>query len=353
MSRTILIAALLGAPAPLAAATVEISTGPIWVNPGDGAGGSANVASFKLVAPSVDSDITWISGANVTDQQVHVQQQWTESKFDRSELGGIGARTLAGFKDADGPGPRGSTTETRGSGSTEVEYTPEGVAASAHVVLTAIGNLGRVPNDGQTPVVVDYSARAEAKDPLIVKAAQLAETGLGSGLADVFFGYALQALDISGGVPGFGQYSTASAAWSVVVGGVATSVMSLAVNAAGEVAVTGSPGVSIFRLDSLLGPLPSDLTTAISIASIEALLRADILPDNRLDTPLFFGALIEDAFDFDDSDLGLEAFRVTGDAGTSEPAMKIGYVPVPPAAAGLVLALSALGAVARRRGRPA
>jgi hypothetical protein len=352
MLRPLLIAALLCAPSHLLAVTVEISTGPIWVNDEtDGSGGGANVASFKLVAPDIDSDITWISGPNTTDFLEHAKEEWVEPKFNR-EGGGIGFRKLTGFIDKDGPGPRGSTTETRGSGLTDVEFTPAGVRASAHVVLTAIGNLGPVPNTGQIPVDVNFLAHAEAKDPLIVKGQQLAAAGLTVGVANVFFGFALTVLDISSGFPGLGQYSTASAAWSVIVGGVATPVLSLAFDAAGDATVTGSPDVSIFLLDTLNSPPPPDLTTAISVASIESLLLADILPDNRLDTPLIFGALVSGAFNFDDSDLGLEAFRVTGDGGVTEPALKIGYVPLPPAAAALLLGLLALGSLAGPRRRP-
>lgn len=356
MTRPVLIAALLCAPTHLSAATVEITSGPILVGPGETAGGGAQVRSFQLVAPDMSSNITWTAGKNTTDFVEHEQKQKTELKFDAPSPNETATRTLQ-FEHKDGPGPHGSTTTVRGSGTGEIEVTTDGdgnilQSGTVNVVLTAIGTLGYVPNSGTTPVHVNYHAFGEAKDPMIVTGTQLAAAGLSAGLADVFFGFALHQLDISGGIPGFGQFSTASAVWSVVMGGVTTTVLSLAFSAAGEGTVTGSPDATIFQLDGLNSLPPSDLTTAISVDAIKALLLADILPDNRLDTPLFFGALIRDAFTFDDSDLGLEAFRVTGDATASEPAFKTGYVPLPPAAAGLMLGLAALGALARRRSRP-
>lgn len=360
MFRPALISALLCAPTALLAATVEIASGPIYVNSSETDDETTGAYRFRITQVSIDSSITWISGDNQTDGVVHPQQSWTEDKFTLDEQGGIGARGFTGFKDNDGPGPFGSTTTTQGSGESRSDLLPDPAGVlpfvqynSARFKISANGTLGDVPNMGDVPVVVDYIARADAHDPMIVKGAQLAEAGLARGGADVFFAFALYALDLSGALPGLGAYATASAVWSVVAGGAMTSVLSLAFDAAGDAVLSSAPGVHLFLLDSLDSPPPVDVSQAVDLGVIEALLRGEIDPDGRLDTPRFFGALVEDALYFDDSIPEEEAFRVTADSSVTDPAMKIGYVPVPPAAAMLFLGLCALGAVAGQRRRPA
>jgi hypothetical protein len=352
MIRHLAIPLLAMSASPLMAASIEIGSGPIWVQPDVGPG----VSRFTITRVALDSFITWTSGENQTDGVVHALQTYgPEPKFNYKPFPGgfdLAARVFTGFTDKDGPGPRGSTTETSGSGQSEVRFTPEGTFAVAKYKVTATGTLGNVPDSGTVPVVADYIARADGHDPMIVKGAQLEEAGLAAGGADLFFSFALYALDLASALPAFGQYSSAAAAWSMVANGVTTTALSVFFNAAGDLVLSSAPGVALYLLDAPDSPPPSDTSTALDLETIEALLRADIDPDGRLDAPLHFGALIEGAFDFDDSDPAQEVFRVTADGAVTEPAMKIGYVPAPPAALLLLTALAApavLGATRRRR----
>lgn len=356
MFRPALLAVLLCAPTQMMATTVELKTGPIYVSDTDDEE-VPGAYRFRITKVATNSFITWISGENTTDGVPHAEQTFgPEPKFIMDEFGGIKARDFTGFMDPDSPGPRGSTTYTEGSGRSELELIPdpEGIKPflefpTARFKISATGKLGDLPNSGTVEVTADYLAKADANDPMIVTGNELAEAGMSNGSIDLFYTFALYALDLSTAVPGLGAFSTASAAWSVIADGTTTSLLSLSFDAAGGAILSSAAGVTLFLLDALDSPPPPAATNTTDLAAIEALLRADIDPDGRLDTPRFFGALVPAAFNFDATDLGQEAFRMTADSSVTDPASKIGYVPVPPAAAALVFGLAALWAVARPR----
>src|SRR5206468_64311 len=109
----LIVPILLAFPMLCFAGVISIKNSSAAFRPGATAGGESN---WTFSTPTARDTITWTSGENHTDGVSRVKMSYgPETKFDFTG-GSPASRTFTGFKRDDGPGPRGSTTHTEGSG---------------------------------------------------------------------------------------------------------------------------------------------------------------------------------------------------------------------------------------------
>lgn len=247
-------------------------------------------ATWRFSNPTAADTISWTSGINNTDGVAHAQNPFgPEAKFVTAPA--LAGRVFAGFVDADGPGPLGSTTATSGTGSSAiVGGTLWGTNAVASWTVNANGAKGIAGGGGRG--LPRWDSMAEAKDPYSLFQSQFDELAIATSQVDLFFAIGLMQGEIpfssSGEILGaLGLKASFEDAAGM------TTLIDISLGASGAT-VTGSGSPTFYFLSSLdEGPteIAANLTT---LSDIESLLNGDFDSDYLLDAPLYIGIVLED-----------------------------------------------------------
>jgi hypothetical protein len=229
--------------------------------------------------PTAATQIKWTSGANEADATPFGPHPTvSEAKFAPGPP--LAGKTFKPFAHTDN-GPKGSTSDTSGSGSSTVTPgTLWGTNYSASWLITATGELGPGPG------AVNWKSKMEGVDPFAITSQMLDDADAGPTF-DLFVSAGLSGhYSANGGIGLDVSYETNDGT---------SNLLSIWLDATGAAVSNDSlSNLTIYHLASAdEGPTlnPSEIVT---LSDIQTLLNADIALDHSLDTPLYLGFVLTD-----------------------------------------------------------
>lgn len=286
---------------------------------------------FALNQPRPVPNITWSAGPNTTDGKVWSHDDVIENKLNGNTAPYSG-RNLDGVTYSDGPGPRGSFAISTGFGRSAGPLTSAPPAYTARYTVIATGALGNLP----PPPTVEYASSTRARNPWELFSSDL--SSITGPQYDLYFNVEIGVSDLTG--------PSASASWTAFYETALDTeqVLKIAFDATG-VNVLGNPLATYYRLPSLESNPITEASSFLSLTQIRQILTSDLAGDNRIDSALYLGILLDDltipTLSMADGALAMTGVGIgVGEAAT---------VPEPETYVMLLAGLSLLGFVSRCR----
>jgi hypothetical protein len=235
---------------------------------------------FERPSSVTGANMNWTDGKNTADNLTAGPTKTSEKKFTQGLTGTNGSTSthiFTGFSSTLGPGNKGSTAITSGSGASTVTYHPVINDSEAAWTVIASGTLGATPG-------AFYDSDATGTDPWPITADDLSVVQ--GSQYDLWMPFEISGGNSLGSGPGFSSafgydldYATASGT---------TPLMQVNISG-GLVTVSGDAAAnfSLFLINSL--DAAPQTTNPVTFSQLQNILAADLASDNTIDTPIALG----------------------------------------------------------------